>query len=141
MLNILRSRRWVAGRRLVLVAIVLILAARQYGDALVAWLRGPDPATDIIVMRAEFRPAVLAGTKPAWIIGLRNTSSKYTYDQIQLEAVYLDKDGNLLETDKLVVRQKLPPGDERLVGSLDFKQRPAASSGTLKVVGAEEARQ
>jgi hypothetical protein len=78
--------------------------------------------------------------KPAWIIGFRNTSSRYTYDKIQLEATYMDDRGKVLETDKLVVSQKLPPGDEKLIGSTDFKSRGDATMGTLRVVGAQSAR-
>src|SRR3989442_2950400 len=52
--------------------------------------------------------------RSAWIIGLRNNSDKFTYDQIQVEAAYLDEEGTALEMDKLTIRQKLPPGDEKL---------------------------
>ena len=48
--------------------------------------------------------------------------------------------GAVLETDKLVVKQKLPPGDEKIVGSVDFKSRGAATRGTLKVLDAQEAK-
>ena len=78
----------------------------------------------------------MPGAKPAWIIGLRNNSETFAYDEIQLEATYLDEAGNALEVDKLVIRQKLPPGDEKLIGSVDFKSRGAARRGNLKVVGA-----
>src|SRR5215475_233485 len=114
MLQFLRSRQWVIARRLLLIGIVLILGIRQYGSGLVTMLRRPNPIRDIVITRAEFRPE-LPGTKPAWIIGFRNKSDKFTYDQIQLEATYLDEQGKVLELDKLVVRQKLPPGDEKLI--------------------------
>jgi hypothetical protein len=136
MLDFLRSRQWVVARRLLLVGIVVVVGIRQYGNGLVDALRRPNPARDIVVTRAEFRPE-LPGSKPAWIIGFRNNSNKFTYEQIQLEATFLDDQGKVLETDKLVVRQKLPPGDEKLIGSVDFKSRGAAKSGTLRVVGAE----
>src|ERR1051325_2464887 len=133
MLQFLRSRQWVVARRLLLVGIIVVLGIRQYGGRLGTMLRRPNAARDIIVTRAEFRPE-LPGSKPAWIIGFRNTSDKFTYDQIQLEATYMDDTGKVLETDKRVVRQKLPPGDEKLIGSVDFKSRGAARSGTLRVV-------
>src|SRR5262249_53432530 len=104
--------------------------------SLVSALRRPNPTHDIVITRSEFRPE-LAAAKPAWIIGFRNLSDKFTYDQIQLEATYLDAEGKVLEKDKLVVRQKLPPGDEKLIASVDFKSRGAATQGSLKVVGAE----
>lgn len=137
MLEFLSSRKWVIGRRLVLVAIILVLGWRPYGAPLLLRLRGPHPQHDIAITRAEFR-AELPGSKPAWIIGFRNNSSRFTYDQIQLEATYMDDKGAVLETDKLVVKQKLPPGGEKVIGSVDFKTRGAATRGTLKVLSAQE---
>jgi hypothetical protein len=139
MLAFLRSRQWVLARRLLLVGIILVLGIRQYGTSLVTLLRRPNPAQDIVITRAEFRPE-LATAKPAWIIGFRNDSDKFTYDQIELEAAYMDDQGKVLERDKLVVRQKLPPGDEKLIASVDFKSRGAAKTGTLKVLGAQQAK-
>jgi hypothetical protein len=137
MLQFFRSRQWVVTRRLLLVGIVLLLGMRQYGDSIVSLLRRPRPVRDIVITRAEFRPE-LPDAKPAWIIGFRNLSEKFTYDQIELEATYLDERGTILERDKLVVRQKLPPMDEKLIGSVDFKSRGAATQGTLRVLGAKE---
>src|SRR5438874_835075 len=114
MLEFLRSRQWIIGRRLALIGIILILAIRQYGGNVVTLLRRPNPSRDIVITRAEFRPE-LPGAKPGWIIGFRNNSDKFTYDQIQLEATYMDNGGKVLDTDKLAVRQKLPPGDEKLI--------------------------
>jgi hypothetical protein len=139
MLQFLRSRQWIVARRLLLIGIILVLGIRQYGSSLVTLLRRPNPARDIVITRSEFRPE-LPGAKPAWIIGFRNGSEKFTYDQIQLEATYMDDTGKVLERDKLVVRQKLPPGDEKLIGSVDFKSRGAAKSGSLKVVDAEQVK-
>ena len=136
MLDFLRTRQWVIARRLVLVAIVLIVGYRTYGDAIVSRLRGPDPQRDITISRAEFRPE-LPGAKPAWIIGFHNTSARFTYDQIQLEATYMDNKETVLEKDRLVVKQKLAPGEEKVIGSVDFKSRGAAARGSLKVLGAE----
>jgi len=139
MLDFLRSRQWIVGRRIVLIAIIVILGIRQYGGNVVNLLRRPNPTRDIEITRSEFRPEIQGG-KPAWIIGFRNTSNKFTYDQIQLEATYFDDEGKFLEKDKLVVSQKLPPGDDKLIGSVDFKSRGAAKRGTLRVLGAQEAR-
>ena len=139
MLEFLRSRQWIIGRRLALIGIILILAIRQYGGDVVNMLRRPNPQHDIAITRAEFRPE-LPGARPGWIIGFRNNSKNFTYDQIQLEATYFDDQGTVLETDKLVVRQKLLPGDEKLIGSSDAKSRGAAKSGTLKVLSAQEVK-
>lgn len=139
MFEFLRSKQWVLTRRLLLIGIILVLGIRQYGGSVVNMLRRPNPVRDIAITHAEFRPE-LPGSKPAWIIGFRNNSDKFTYDQIQLEATYMDEQGKTLETDKLLVRQKLPPGDEKLIGSSDVKSRGAAKTGTLKVMGAEEAK-
>lgn len=136
MLQFLQSRQWIVARRLVLVGIIVILGIRQYGSNLVGLLRRPNPARDLVITRAEFRPE-MPGIKPAWIIGFRNNSEKFTYDHIQLEATYLDDQGKVLEQDKLVVQQKVPPRDEKIVGSVDFKSRGPAKSGTLKVVDAQ----
>ena len=137
-LDFLRSRQWMVARRLVLVGIIIFLGIRQYGGQLANLLRRPNAARDIVITRAEFRPE-LSGSKPAWIVGFHNNSEKFTYDQIQVDATYVDEQGKVLETDKLVIRQKLPPGDEKLIGSVDFKSRGAARGGTLKVTGAEVA--
>ncbi len=139
MLEFLRSRQWIIARRLVLVAIIIVLGIRQYGNSIVTMLRRPNPTRDIVITRAEFRPE-LPGAKPAWIIGFRNESEKFTYDQIQLEATYLDDQGKVLERDKLVVQQKVTPGDEKLIGSVDFKSRGPAKTGTLRVLAAQEVK-
>jgi hypothetical protein len=104
-LEFLRSRQWIVARRLVLIGIILFLGIRQYGDQIVTLLRRPNPVRDIVITRAEFRPE-LSGAKPAWIIGLHNNSEKFTYDQIQVEATYLDEKGKVIETDKLVIRSR-----------------------------------
>jgi len=134
MFGFLRSRPWIIGRRMALVALVMILAIRNYGDTLSSWLRPSNPQRDVAVIKAEFRPEF--GEKPAWIIGLKNNSSKTAYDQIELEATYIDDKGKVIETDNLVVKQKLPPGHEQTIASTDHKSRPGATTGTLKVVGA-----
>ena len=131
MLEFLRSRQWIIGRRVVLIILVVIIGIRQYGGSLVTYLRRPNPTRDIEITHAEFRPE-LSGAKPAWIIGFHNASNKFTYDQIQLEATYMDDAGQVLEKDKLIVQQKLPPGDDKLVGSVDFKNRGTAKTGTLE---------
>ena len=138
-MEFLRSRQWIGARRLVLIGVIVFLGIRQYGGQLVSMLRRPDPVHDIVITRAEFRPE-LPGGRPGWIIGFRNDSDKFTYDQIQLEATYFDERGSVLETDKLVVKQKLPPREEKLVGSADFKARPGANRGNLKVLGATEVK-
>ena len=131
----LRSPKWIIGRRLVLIGIIVLLGLRQYGGRIVTLLTRPDPARDIVITHAEFRPE-LPGGKPAWIIGMHNNSSKYTYDQIQVAATYLDEGGRVVDRDKLVIRQKLPPGDEKLIGSGDIKSRGTATRGSLTVTGA-----
>ena len=136
MLAFLRTREWVVARRLVLVAIIIFLGYRSYGGAIVSWFGRSNPLQDIEITRAEFRPET-NGARPAWIIGFRNNSNRHTYDDIQLEATYMGTDGAVLETDRLVVRQRLVPGDEKIVGSVDFKTRGSATHGTLKVLGAQ----
>jgi hypothetical protein len=136
MLQFLQSRQWVVARRLILLGIVLFVAYRNYGDAFVSIVSGPNAKKDVIVTRAEFR-ADIPTEKPVWIIGFHNKSARFTYDQIQLEATYFDKDGKLLEKDKLVVHQKLAPGEDQTVGSSDFRARGAATRGTLTVLDAQ----
>jgi hypothetical protein len=137
--RILRTRQWVWGRRLALVALILFLGFRNYGNSISAWLRGPDQEHDVVITQAEFHPDI-GESRPGWIIGLRNVSSKYTYDKIELEATYKDETGKVLEKDKLMVRQKLVPGDEQLIASTDFKNRPGATHGTLRVLGASSVK-
>jgi len=131
----LRSRQWSWGRRIALVVIVIILAIRNYGDTFHSWFRGTSPSGDVIITKTEFRPDLRDG-KPAWIIRLKNQSRSTTYNQFDLEAIYSDKDGKVLEKDKMVLRQKLSPGDEEVIASPDFKARPGAVAGTLKVLSA-----
>ena len=88
----------------------------------------------------DFQVVMQAAPCGAWIIGFRNDSNRFTYDQIQLHATYMDEKGTVLETDTLNVKQKLAPGDEQIIGSIDFKSRGAATHGTLAVVGAKEVR-
>jgi hypothetical protein len=130
-----RSRRWVVTRRLILVALVLAAGYRSYGGAIGSWFRGPDPARDILISRAEFRPSE-PGVRPGWIIVFRNQSSRFSYDRIKVEATYLDDAGNVLETDSLVIDQKLAPGSDQVVGSLDPKNRGSATQGRLRVLDA-----
>ena len=133
--RVLRTPQWVWGRRIALVILVIILALRNYGPTLSSWLKGRDHEHDVVITKSEFRPD-LGQAKPAWIIGLRNTSNRYTYDQIELEATYKDSSGKLLETDNMIVRHKLVPGDEQVIASTDIKSRPGATTGTLRVLGA-----
>lgn len=139
MLQFLRTRQWIMARRLVLVAIVLFVAYRNYGDSIVSALSSPNAKRDITITRQEFRTDV-PGEKPVWIIGLHNQSRKFTYDQVQLDAAYYDDAGKLLERDKLVVRQRLGPGEEQIVGSSDFKSRGPAKRGSLAVLDAQRVK-
>ena len=134
--DFLRSSKWVLTRRLILVAIVLIVAYRSYGPAVLSYFMGPNPQRDIVITRSEFRPE-LPQSKPGWIIGFRNNSTRYTYDQIQLEATFTDDAGTVVERDTLIVRQKLTPGLEQMIGSTDFKSRGGATRGSLKVLNAQ----
>jgi hypothetical protein len=134
----LRSRQWVVARRIILVALVVFLGIRNYGDTLSSWIRPSDPQRDIVVIQSEFRPEF--GEKPGWIIGLRNTSSRTTYDQVELEATYMDDEGKVLHTDRLVFKPKLMPGNEQTIASTDNEPRPGAATGTLRVVGARSVK-
>ena len=134
-LEFLRSRQWIITRRLVLIGIILFIGIRQYGGQVAMLVTRPNPARDIVITHAEFRPE-LPGAKPAWIIGMHNNSSKYTYDQIQVAATYMDQAGKVVDRDTLVIRQKLSPGEEKLIGSPDIKSRGIAKRGSLTVTGA-----
>jgi len=134
-LEFLRSRQWVLARRLLLVGIILFLGIRQYGGRVTMLLSRPNPERDIVITHTEFRPE-LPGARPAWIIGIHNNSTKYTYDQIQVAATYIDEQGKVVDSDRLIIRQKLSPGDEKLIGSTDLKNRGSAKRGTLRVTGA-----
>ena len=130
-----RSRQWVIGRRVVLVAIIGILGFRSYGNSIVSWLARPNPQAEIQIARAEFRNDV-RGDRPIWIIRLRNNSLKFTYDQISLEATYWDDDGSMVETDTIIVKQRIAPGEEKLIASYDARGRQRATRGSLKVMDA-----
>jgi hypothetical protein len=134
MFGFLRSRQWVVGRRLALVALVIILGIRNYRGTLSSWLGSADPQRDVVITKSEFRPDL--GEKPGWIIELRNDSSKTTYDQIELEATYMDDKGNILQTANLVLKQKLTPGHEQTLPFLERETRPGATTAKLRVLGA-----
>ncbi len=136
MLQFLRTSQWAHTRRAILIGIVVVVAFTQYGGGLTSLFYRPKPRSDIEITKAEFR-ADIPTTKPVWIIGLRNASRRFTYDAIQLEANYFDKDGKLLEKDKLVVHQRLDPLQEKAIASPDFKERPNAARGTLTVLDAQ----
>lgn len=126
-------------RRIALLLIVLFLGLRTYGDRIFGWLQSPDAQRDVIVTRYEFRPE-LGGEKPAWIVGLKNTSTRFTYEKVELQAAYLDSGGAVLEQDRILISQRLAPGEEQLVPSLDYKNRPGAVQGTLKISQGENTR-
>jgi hypothetical protein len=135
MFQFLRTRQWIIARRVILVAIVLLVALNRYGDGLTSLLYRPNPKRDIEITRTEFR-ADIPAARPVWIIGFKNTSRRFTYDSVQLEANYFDKDGTFLQKDKLVVHQRLDPLEEKSIASPDFKERPNATRGTLTVLDA-----
>jgi len=138
MLNFLRTRQWVMARRIILIGIILFLAYRTYGDGLLSLFVRPSAKRDIVITKTEFRADITE--RPVWIIGFRNSSRRYAYDQIQLEANYFDKDGSLLQKDKLVVYQRLDPLQEKTIASADFKPRGAATNGSLAVLDAQRVR-
>jgi hypothetical protein len=135
----LRSRQWIFARRLALIALIVFLGIRNYAGPVWSWLRAADPQRDVAVIKSEFRTD-LGEEKPAWVIGLRNNSNTTTYDQIELEATYMNNEGKVLETDRLVVKQKLTPGHEQTIASTDLKPRVGATNGTLKVIGARRVK-
>jgi hypothetical protein len=131
--RVFRTPQWVLGRRVALVVVILILALRNYGDTLSSWFRSSPDGQDVVITQSEFRGDLRDG-KPAWIIRLKNESRSATYNQFELEATYKDSNGKTLEVDKMVLRQKLAPGEEQVVASSDFKARPGATTGTLRVL-------
>jgi len=135
-LSFFRTREWVIVRRFVLIGLILFLAYRTYGNSLFERFQSPDAARDIAITKSEFRADVV-GTKPGWIIGLRNNSRRHGYDLIQVEATYFDKTGTVLQKDSMTVYQKLTPGQEEVIGSTDAQERPGAVNGSLKVIRAE----
>jgi hypothetical protein len=134
--RLFQNRHWIMGRRLAMVLLIVFLGYRSYGGYISSKFQRANGARDVVLTKYEFRPE-LPNAKPAWIIGFRNASGRFTYDAIQLEATYMDEAGKVLQKDTLVVRQKLVPGDEQLIASTDIKDRPGATTGTLKVLGAE----
>ena len=136
----LRSRQWILFRRLVLILIAVALVYRSWGPMLLTRLQRPNAQRDLVITRSEFRPDLVGDIKPGWIIGFKNESQRFTYDRIQLEATYKDSGGSVLQKDTLVVHHKLIPGEETIIGSPDFKQRPGAAEASLKVVNADSAR-
>jgi hypothetical protein len=139
MFEFLKTRQWIVTRRVILVVIVLVVALNRYGGGLASLLYRPNPKHDIEITRTEFR-ADIPAARPVWIIGFRNSSRHFTYDSIQLEANYFDKDGALLQKDKLVVRQRLDPLEEKSIASPDFRERPNATRGTLSVLDAQRVK-
>jgi hypothetical protein len=138
-LQFFRTRDWVRIRRLILVVLVLFIGYRSWGSYLISPFQSPNATRDIVITKSEFRPDV-PGSRPAWIIGVRNNSTRFGYDRIQLEATYVDSGGNVLQKDTMTLHQKLVPGQEEVIGSTDFRERPGATNGSLKVVSAAPLR-
>ena len=134
-LHFFRTREWVFVRRLVLTGLIVFLAYRTWGSYLLTPFQSANASRDIVITKSEFRPDV-PGSKPAWIIGVRNNSSRFGYELIQLEATYLDTSGAVLQKDTMTLHQKLVPGQEEVIGSTDIHERPGATNGQLKIVSA-----
>ena len=137
MLEFLKTPQWALIRRIVLVVIVIVVAFRSYGGGLTSLFSRPNPQRDIVVTKSEFRTDI-SNEKPVWIIGFRNSSRKFTYDNIELQANYFDKDGKFLSKDTLVVGQRLDPLQEKTIASPDPKQRENATQGSLTVLAARQ---
>jgi len=137
MLEFFRTSQWALVRRIILVIIVIVVAYRTYGGGLQSLFSRPDPQRDIVVTKSEFRTDI-SSEKPVWIIGFRNSSRKFTYDNIELQANYFDKDGKFLNKDTLVVSQRLDPLQEKTIASPDPKQRDNAAQGSLTVIAARQ---
>ena len=135
-LHFFRTREWVIIRRVVLIGLIVVLAYRTWGNSVFALLQTANAARDVVITKAEFRPDV-PGSKPVWIIGLRNNSPRFGYNLIQVEATYLDDQGTVLQKDTMTVHQKLTPGQEEVIGSTDVHERPGAANGTLKIIKAD----
>jgi hypothetical protein len=131
-----RTRYWFIGRRVALIFIAVIVGYRSYGDTVANWFRGPDPSMDIVITQSEFLPAP-DGDRPLWFIGLRNESASTTYDQIVMEATYMDALGATTEVDRIIVSQRLGPGEQQDIGSLDRIRRDRATTGTLRILDAQ----
>ena len=138
--SLLRSPYWVVGRRVALVAIVVVLAYRNYGDGLLGRLSGPDPVADIVITQHEFKSDP-GGERPLWILELENRSTRTAYDTVTMEATYFDAEGGVLETDRIVIGQRLNPGDVQTIASPDPKPRTGSVDGTLRVIDGEVVEQ
>jgi len=134
-LQFFRTREWVFIRRLVLIGLILFLGYRAWGGYLLTPFQSANATRDIVITKSEFRPDV-SGSRPAWIIGVRNNSSRFGYKDIQLQATYLDASGTVLQKDTMTLHQKLVPGQEEVIGSTDIHERPGATSGQLKIISA-----
>jgi len=134
-LQFFRTKEWVNIRRLILVGLIVFLGVRTWGSYLLVPFQSANAKRDIIITKSEFRLDV-AGAKPAWVIGVRNNSTRFGYDQIQLEATYLDTKGAVLQKDTMTLRQKLIPGQEEVILTTDYQERPGATDGHLKILSA-----
>jgi hypothetical protein len=136
-LQFFRTREWIFIRRLVLIGLVVFLGIRTWGSYLLMPFQSANASRDILITKSEFRPDI-PGAKPAWIIGIRNNSSRFGYEEIQLEATYLDEKGAVLQKDSMTLHQKLVPGQEEVIGSTDIHERPGAANGRLRIVSAKK---
>lgn len=135
-MNLLRSRPASIRRRVLLILILLIVAYRNYGDTFKGWFVNPGPETEIVITSAEFRTDLEGDPRPSWFIGLLNRSEDTVYDNIVLEATYSDG-ATVLERDRIVIEQRLNPGQEELIGSRDARIREGATAGQVRVIDAE----
>ena len=91
---------------------------------------------DIVITQSEFLPAP-DGDRPLWFIGLRNESASTTYDQIVMEATYMDALGTTTEVDRIIISQRLEPGEQQNIGTLDRIPRDGATTGTIRILDAQ----
>ena len=133
--NITSTHSYWVGRAGLVIA-VIVLGYRSYWDSIVGFIGGPDPTQDIVITYSEFIPQG-NGNEPLWIIRLRNNSSDTTYDEIVLNATYMNNRNEIVETDQIIIKQRLNPKNEEEIPSRDPKIRDTAATAKIEILDAK----
>lgn len=134
-MKLIQSHYWVYVRRTILIIAVIVLGYRSYWDSIVGFIGGPDPTHDIVITYSEFIPQG-NGNKPLWIIRLRNNSSDTTYDEIVLNSTYMNNRNEIVDTDQIIIKQRLNPRNEEEIPSRDPKVRDTAATAKIEILDA-----
>jgi hypothetical protein len=93
---------------------------RTWGSYLIAPLQSPNAARDIALTKVEFR-ADVSGTKPVWIIGLRNKQQAIWLRPHQSSGKISRQIGSNVAGRQHDSASEADTGTEEVIGTTDFR--------------------